>query len=108
MIIKHQVAINATKNVKEKLTFEREDKSKGLIINVHHTEIGIFNTSNFMEELFKKQQKISFSGARSSHQNGAAERAIKMVVATASNMFMNAALICHEDTFSTDIWPMEI
>ena len=39
----------------------REDKSQGVMINVYHTDI--FNTSNFMEELLKKQQKLKFSGA---------------------------------------------
>ena len=38
----------------------------------HNTENGIFNTSKFMKELLKKQQKIGFSGAGASHQNGVA------------------------------------
>ena len=54
----------------------------------------------------KKQQKIRFSGAGASHQNGAAESAIKTVVTMARIMLMHAALRCPEDTFSTDIWPM--
>ena len=73
MIIKHQVDINATEAVKERLILEREDKIQGLLINVYHTDNGIFNTSKFMEELFKKQQKIRFSGSRSSHPNWSAE-----------------------------------
>ena len=43
------------------------------MINVYHTDI--FNTSKFMEELFKKQQKLRFSGAGASHQNGVGSRA---------------------------------
>ena len=54
----------------------------------------------------KKQQKIRFNGAGASHQNGAAERAIKKVVITARATLMHAALRCPEDTFSTDIVPM--
>ena len=100
MRIKHQLAINATETIKAKITFDREDKSQGVMINVYHTDNGIFNTSNFMEELFKKQQKISFSGARSSHQNGAAERAIKTVVNMESAILMQAWMICHKDTLS--------
>ena len=69
MIIKHQVAIHATETVKAKLTFEREDKSQGVMINVCHTDI--FNTSKFIEKLFKKQQKLWFSAAGATHQNGA-------------------------------------
>ena len=47
VIIKHQVAINATETVKAKITLEREDKSQGVMTNVYHTDI--FNTSKFME-----------------------------------------------------------
>ena len=74
MSIKHQVAINATENIKAKLTFEREDKSQGAMINEYHTDIS--NTSIFLEELFKKQQKLRFSEAGASHQNWAGSRAL--------------------------------
>ena len=70
--IKHQLAINATETVKEKLTLDREAQSQGVVIKGYHTDIGIFNYSEFMEYLLKKQQKIRFSGAGASHQNGAA------------------------------------
>ena len=63
MSIKHQVDINATETFKEKLTVEREDKSQGVMINLYHTDNGIFNQSKFMDDLLKKQQKIRFSGA---------------------------------------------
>ena len=102
--IKHQVAINDTETVKAKLTFKREAQSRVVVIKVYHTDNGIFNSSEFMEELLKKQQKISFSGAGASYQNGAAERAIKTVVTMARTMFVHAALRCPEDTLSADIW----
>ena len=76
------------------------------MIKGYHTDNGIFNCSEFMKELLKKQQKIRFSGAGASHQNGAAERAIKTVVTMARAMLMHAALRCPEDTLSTDLWPM--
>ena len=100
MSIKHQLAINATETGKEKLTFERKDKSQGVMINVYHTENGIFNTSKLMEELLKKQKKIRFSGTITSHQNGAAERAIKTVVNMESVILMKARMICHKYTLS--------
>ena len=67
------MAINATETVKAKLTFEREDKSQGVMTNKYHTDIS--NTSKFMEELLKKQQKLRFSAAGASHQNGVGSRA---------------------------------
>ena len=52
--IKHQVAINGTETVKKKTTHEREAQSQGVVINRYHTGNGIFNASEFMEELLKK------------------------------------------------------
>ena len=74
MSIKPQVDINATETVKAKLSFEREDQSQGVVIMVkgYHTDNGIFNSSEFMEELLKKQKNIRFSGSGASHQSGAA------------------------------------
>ena len=105
MSIKHQVAINATETVKAKLTFEREAQSQVMVIKVYHTDNGIFNSSEFMEELSKKQQKIRFSGAGTSHQNRSAERAIKTVVTMERTRLIHAVLRCPEDTLSTDLWP---
>ena len=61
------------KNVKAKLTCEREDKSQGVMIKICHADI--FNTSKFIEGLLKNQQKIKLSGAGASHQNGSGSRA---------------------------------
>ena len=106
--IKHQVAINSTETIKAKLNFEREDQSQGVVIKGCHTDNGIFNSSEFIEELFKKQQNIRFSGAGASHQNGSTERVIKTVFTMARIMFMDAALRCPEDTLYTYLWPLEM
>ena len=104
--IKHQVAISATETVKAKLTFVREAQSQKVLIKGYHTYNGIFNFSDFMEELLKNQKKIRFSGDDASHQNGAAEHAIKTVVTMARTMLMQAAIKFPEYTLSTDLWPM--
>ena len=74
------MAINDTETAKEKLAFERGVQSQGFIIKGCHTDICISDDSEFMGGLLKKKQNIRFSGAGASHQNGAAERAIKTVV----------------------------
>ena len=78
------------------------------MIKGYQTNNGIFNASEFMEDILKNKKKIRFSGTDASYQNGAAERAIKTVVTMERTMLMHAALICLEDKFSTDIWPMEM
>ena len=55
-----------------------------------------------MEDLFNNQQKIRFSGAGASNQNGAEERTINIVVTMESAVLMQAGMICHKDTLSTD------
>ena len=47
--IKHQMAINATETFKEKITFEIEAQSQGVVIKRYHTDNGVFNASEFME-----------------------------------------------------------
>ena len=83
-----------------------EDKSQVLVIKGYCTENGLFNASEFMEELLKNQQKIIFSGAGSPHYNGASYCAIKIVVTMARTTLINAAVRCPEEKLSTDIWPM--
>ena len=61
-----------------------------------------------MEEILNMKQKIRFSGAVASYQNGAVERAIKTVVTIERTVLMHADLRFTEDTLSTDLWPMEI
>ena len=91
--------INDTETVKAKINFDREAHSKGVGIKGYHTDNGIFNASEFMDELFKNQKKVRFSGAGATHQNGTSERTIKMVVTTERTMLVHAALICPKDTF---------
>ena len=98
--------IHATETFKAKLTFEREDKIQGIMINVYHTDI--FNTSKFMEELLKKQQKLRFSGDGASHQNGAGRRAQYQYSGQyGSVILMQDWMICHKDTLSIDFCQQE-
>ena len=54
MIIKHQVAINATETFKGKLSFDKDDQIQGVVIKGYHAHNGVFGASYFMEELLKK------------------------------------------------------
>ena len=82
---------------------KREDTIQGVMIKVYHTDNGIFNISKFMDDTLKNQQKIRFSGARTTHQNGVAERTINMAVTTESAILMQAGMICHKEKLSTDL-----
>ena len=56
----------------------------------------------------KNHKKIRFSGAGESYQCGAAEGDTNAVVTMEKTMLMHADLICPDDTFSIDIWPMSM
>ena len=73
-----------------------------------HTNNEIFNDSEFIEDLFEKQQYIRFSEAGASHQNRAEDCTAKTVVTTERTMLVHTALRCPEYILSTDIWPMVI
>ena len=103
--IKHQVSIKATETVKARPNFEREAQSQGVEIKGYQDDNGIFNTPEVMKELLKKHKNIRFSGAVTSHQNGAVHCDIKAVVTMESTMLMQTALRCPDDAFSTDLWP---
>ena len=48
MIINNKVDINATKTVKEKLTFERESKSNLVVMKGNQNDNGLLNVLEFM------------------------------------------------------------
>ena len=52
---------NTTKTIRDKLTFEREDKIQLVVIKVYHTDNGIFNASDFINDILKRHKNISFS-----------------------------------------------
>ena len=59
-----------------------------------------------MEDILKDQQNIKLSGYCVSHQNGAAEGAIKVVATTTRTMLIHTELRFPEDTLTNDVWPI--
>ena len=66
-----------------------------MVIKGYHTDNGIFNYLEFMEEMLKKHQKIRFSGAGASRQ-GEVECVIKTVVTMARTILIHMSIICPE------------
>ena len=57
MSIKNQVAVNVNEIFKAGLTFEREAHSQGEVVKGYHTDNGIFNSSEFMEDLLRSSKR---------------------------------------------------
>ena len=62
MGIKNQVSINDTYTINYQLIFEKCGLSQVVIIKGYHTYNGIFNASNFMEDLLKKKNILVLVG----------------------------------------------
>ena len=71
MSIKHQVGIDATKNVKAELIFKRETQSQGMAIKGCKNEKEVFNASACIGGWLNNQKHIRFIGAGTSYKNGA-------------------------------------
>ena len=71
------------------------------MIKVYHIGNGIFYTSEFLNNLLKKQQTLMFSGVGISYQNWAAKHAIKMIFTAEMTILMYNMLRCSKETFCT-------
>ena len=54
----HQVSLSAADTVKSKVKFERKASQEGVTIQSYHSDNGIFNSTDFMEHLNARNQKI--------------------------------------------------
>ena len=77
-----------------------EDQSHTVVIKAQKTGNRVFNTSEFMEGLFNHHQNIRFSGSSASHKNRAVQCTIKALITTDMNVFINAMMRYHKDTFT--------
>ena len=108
MSIKHQVAVNVIETVKAKQTFNRDDQNQGAEIKGYHTDNRVFNAPNFIECLLNMHKNIQFCVSGASHQNGAAESAIKTLVTMGKTMLIHTVIRFIEENFPTDICSMAI
>ena len=77
-----------------------------MVIKGYRTENLVFDNSEIMGDMLKKQKNIMFSGSEASHQDWSSEKIINTLVATERDMLMHATLKCTESTFSTGVYPM--
>eukprot|EP00957_Ditylum_brightwellii_P174411 13279918-Ditylum_brightwellii.AAC.1 len=61
-----------------------------------------------MNSLLQSQQSKRFSGAGAAHQNGIAERYIKIIVDTACILMTHAAIHSKEGTITVELWSMAL
>ena len=102
-----QVSLSAEETLLAKACFERESALSGVKIKQYHTDNGVFTAQSFIDEVYKSEKRITFSGVSAHHQNGVAERAIGTVMAKSRTQLLHAQLRWSEQT-PTSLWPMSV
>jgi hypothetical protein len=90
--------------LKDKNTFEKGATQLGVHIRTFKADNAPFSSIEFMNDVATKGQDITFSGVGAHHQNGVAERAIKMITSWARTMVLHAILHWPKQT-TLDLWP---
>jgi hypothetical protein len=87
-----QYSNTAHKTLQTIKQLEAMAREEGFKIKSYHSDNGIFATANFKAHCERSQQTFSFSGVGAKHQNGIAERNIKIVAHWArANMLIHLA-----------------
>ena len=107
IFVNHQVSLNASETLRGKHLFERESLSCGVEIHGYRTDMGVYKSKEFQDDLLQREQTINYSGVGAHHQNGIAERAIHTVSESAHAMLLHAAMHWPQEV-SMDLWPFAI
>ena len=70
---------DADETLKGKLAFELHAQQHGVAILNYHADNGIFRANKWLHDCALKQQGITFAGVNAHHQNGRAERRIRLL-----------------------------
>ena len=78
--IEHMINFTATETIQTKRRFEKKLLDMGVLVQSYQSDNGIFTSSDFMEEINKGLQNITFIGVGTHHQNRIAERGIQSIL----------------------------
>ena len=79
----------------------------GILVQAYQSDNGIFAAADFLEEINKGLQNITFSRVAAHHQNGIAEQGIQSILTKTEILLIHAAI--HWPAISdTSLWPMAV
>ena len=90
--------------LKGKLAWEQYAASQGVAIKSYHADNGIFKANGWVDNCKQKQQSITFAGVNTHHQNGIAERRIRLIQDQAQSIMIYAKSRWPEG-ISMALWP---
>ena len=79
-----------TETVEGKHTFEAFCKQHGIKVRGYHADNGIFKAKDWVNDCKVKQQSLTFTGVNVHHNNGRAERRIRLLQDLSRSMLIHA------------------
>lgn len=77
--IHFQKSSDVTKTLQNKQAFELHSKQHGVTIEAYHADNGVFRANEWVHDCQKKHQQLTFAAVNGHHQNGKAERRIRLL-----------------------------
>ena len=90
VFVEFQRSTGATETVASKHSIERQARDAGVEIKSFRADNGIFKAAEFKTDLELNDQSITFCGMGAHHQNGVAERSIRIFIERARTVILNA------------------
>lgn len=105
--VEFQTSTNTEQTLKGKAKVEKNAAKYNVTIKAYRTDNGTFRSKEFIADIEKCDQDITFCGVGAHGQNGMAERYIGTIVANARAMLLNAST--HWDgEISTELWTFAV
>ena len=105
--VEFQSSTEAEQTLKGKAKVEKEAAKYNVTIKAYRTDNGTFRSKEFITDIEKCDQDITFCGVGAHGQNGMAERHIGIIVANARSMLLNAST--HWDgEIDTELWTFAV
>ncbi|GFH58525.1 hypothetical protein CTEN210_15001 [Chaetoceros tenuissimus] len=105
--VEFQTSTNTEQTLKGKAKVEKNAAKYNVTIKAYRTDNGTFCSKEFMADIEKCDQDITFCGVGAHGQNGMAERYIGIIVANARSMLLNASTHWNGE-ITTELWTFAV
>ena len=99
-----QVSTSAEDTIKGKVAFENYAQQRGVRIEAYHADNGVFRAHQWVDHCTKQKQILTYAGVGAHHQNGVAERRIRVLQEMTRTLLLHAQ---HKwpQAISPNLWP---
>ena len=87
----HQETTNAEETIRGKIAFESYAFKHGITVKQYQTDNGIFKSQKWQNHCRQLRQTLTFAGINAHHQNGRAERRIRILQELARTQLIHAS-----------------